>query len=228
MLYELTMRGTFFNQQIINRWNYVSTGIGASVSGSFGLIDAFGAIDTAGVYPPLKPFQLIMNCLSNLFTVYSLEARAASLYDPEDFYERPFPTPYAGNIAAGQGTSPALAFGMRTTRVRLDIARGTKRFSGVSEDQIDSGGVIASAALTRLASAADAMSDLLTFDDEGNVISYSPCVVGKQEYTTPSGKKAYRYYPTLVEQLTHIATGIVWAPYTTVRTQTSRQYGRGI
>lgn len=228
MLYELTLRGSYFGQQTVNRWNYVSTGVEASVSGSFGLIDAFGAIDTSGVFPPLKPFQLIMNCLSSSFAVDTIEARACSNYDVEDFYERPFLTPYAGNISATQGMSPTQAYGFRTSRVRLDIDRGTKRFAGVTEGNVDAGGVVIAGMQTLLNAAADAMSEVLSFDDEGNIISYAPCVVQKEDYITPSGRKAYRYYPTLAEQLTHIATSIQWQPYTTTRTQTSRQYGRGV
>jgi hypothetical protein len=58
-------------------------------------------------------------------------------------------------------------------------------------------------------------------------VTFTPVIVGKQQYTTPSGNTAYRYYPTLTEQNLHLASNPVWEPYTTVRTQTSRQYGRG-
>jgi len=112
--------------------------------------------------------------------------------------------------------------------VRLDIDRGTKRFVGVPETAVLSGGVIGAAFYAELVQTAEAMSAILSYNDEGNTVTFAPCIVHKEEYTTPRGRKAYRYYPALSEQLSNIATGIVWQPYTTVRTQNSRQYGRGI
>lgn len=227
MLYELTMFGTFYNQQIVNRFNYLSTGIPAAVSGSFALMKAFGAIPDNAVYPAGAPFAKIMQFLSSAFSITSVVTRAAADYDPLDFYERPFPTPFVGG-SGGDAMSPAVAYGYRTNRVRLDIDRGTKRFVGVPETAVMSGGVIGTAFYAELVQTAAAMSATLTYDDEGNTISFAPCVVHKQEYTTPRGRRAYRYYPTLEQQLEYVATGITWQPYTTVRTQTSRQYGRGV
>lgn len=228
MLYELTMYGKLFNQSWVCRWNYLSTGVGASVSGSFGLMSAFGAIpDLGGLYPSGKPFILIASLMATECTITNMVSRAAAEYDVTDFYERPFPTPFPGQSASA-GTSPTLAFGFRTNRVRLDVDRGTKRIPGMTEGAMDAGGVLTSAAQSVMDDVAAAMSEVLTYDDEGSIISYTPCVVQKQKYTTESGRSAYRYYPTLTEQLTHIAEGVTWQPYTEARTQNSRQYGRGV
>lgn len=226
MLYELVMRGTYFGQEVVNRWNYVSTGVPASVLGSFALVSAFGAIPDLGVYPPDAPFSQIYAALSDQLVLSSLEARAAKDYDVEDFYERPFIPAYDGGVS-GAAMSPTAAYGFRTNRVRLDIARGTKRFAGVIEEAVGSGGVLVGSWPANLEAMAEAMSDVLEYDDEGNTVTFTPCVVSKEEYTTPSGRKAYRYYSTLATQMEHVATGITWQPYSTVRTQVSRQYGRG-
>jgi len=226
MLYELVMQGRLFSQQWVMRWNYLSTGTGASVRGSFGLMYAFGAIPELGVFNPDAPFVKITNLMATECVVDTMTARAASLYAPEDFYERPFPTPYVGQSGSA-GTSPTLAYGFRTNRVSLAIARGTKRVPGMTEAAMDAGGNIGSTALAVMVDAAEAMSEILSYDDEGSPFSYTPCVVQKLEYTTTSGKKAYKYYPTLETQLEHVAAGVTWQPYTTARTQTSRQYGRG-
>lgn len=228
MLYEVTLRGTYFNQEIINRWNYLSTGIPAAVSGSFALASAFGAIPD-GV-PPVFPSNTILADIRQM-TVSTMvwlacTVRAASDYDPVDFYEAQFGTGLTGNQPA-QGMSPTQAFGFRTNVVRTDIRRATKRFAGVGEDVVDAGGIITSGGLGNMTTLANRMSAVLTYTDEGNSLSFSPCVVSKHLYTTPKGKKAYEYYETLAEQLTHLATGIQWQPYTQTRTQTSRQYGRG-
>lgn len=227
MLFELTMFGHYFGQQIVNRWNYISTGTAAAVLESFALCAAFGAIAVDGVDPETTLLYKIRLGLVSAFTIDTVVARAAALYDPEDFYERPFTTPLAG-IVSGEGLSPASAIGYRTNRVRLDIDRGTKRFPGVPETYTQSGGVITDASFGYYEDVAEAMTANLTYNDEGASLTFAPCIVSKEPYVTESGRTAYKYYPTLVEQLEHVATSIIWQPYTTVRTQTSRQYGRGV
>lgn len=227
MLYELTMFGRYYGNQIINRWNYLSVGEPASVLGSFALMSAFGAIDTAGVYPTDAPLYLIRLGLVSAFTVETMVVRACAEYDVTDFYERPFLTPLPGIVSA-EGLSPTQAIGFRTNRVRLDINRGTKRFAGVPETYTQGGGVITDATMGYYEDVAIAMSDVIDYDDEGSTISFAPVIVSKEAYTTPEGNTAYRYYDTLAEQLDHVAAGILWQPYTTTRDQDSRQYGRGV
>ena len=45
MLYEMVWYQEYYNQQCINRWNYVSSGTSGSFSGSLGLLNAIGALD---------------------------------------------------------------------------------------------------------------------------------------------------------------------------------------
>lgn len=226
-LYELILRGRFAGQETINRWNYVSSGTPAAILGSYGLLAALGFVPTGSpaVYQPNTMFAKIKAMLSTGASFVETEAR--NVYDPTDFYLQPYVTTQAG-VITGESMSPTVAFGFRTNRVRTDIRRATKRFAGVPESGVGTEGIVTSAQLTLMQSLADEMSEIQTWNDEGNVLSFSPAIVSKQEYTTPKGKKAYRYYPTLEEQLTHIALGMAWQPYSSTRTQTSRQYGRGV
>jgi hypothetical protein len=223
---QITMNGTYFDQMVINRWTYVSSGTPAAVSLSFALASAFGFIPegTPSAIPSDKPFGYTMGQLASAFTVSA--AVIENLYDVVDFYERPFPTPYPGS-QSGDFMSPAVAYGFRTNRVRTDVDRGTKRLAGVVEGQIGNGGVIASGMMTALTSVATLWTDVLEYDDEGSTISFTPCVLSKEEYTTPSGRRAYKKYATEAAQLSHTAIGVSWQPSTTVRTQVSRQYGHG-
>jgi hypothetical protein len=65
----------------------------------------------------------------------------------------------------------------------------------------------------------------------GVTVAFKPVILGKLRYQTNEGetpaKYAYKLYPTEAEQLEHVADVGVWFPYTQVRTQGSRQYGRG-
>jgi len=233
-LFEVVLAGTYFNQATINRWNYVGTGIPAAVSRAFALASAFGAIFDPTAIPPSYPDDTVLDALSsvtvNTWTWQQLTV--INVYDPTDFYQVPFVNPFGGANAA-EGMSPVVSFGFRTNQVRRDIARGTKRIPGVGEDRVGAGGVINGSTVTVLESVAEKMSEVITYDDEGNTITFAPCVVKKQEYDpnpdNPAARnhRAYRYYPTEAEQMENVAQGIIWQPYTTVRSQVSRQYQRG-
>lgn len=221
---ELVFRSFYAEQECINRWNYVASGTPAAVSLSFALVSAFGAVYSGGT----PPADTLLNAIWSQVTtgVNFGEVEAKNVYSILDFYTRPFAAGQTGGVVTA-GMSPSVAIGYRTNRVRSDIRRGTKRFVGVPESSSGDLGVIDSAALTGLQNIATKMGDVLSYDDEGNTITFTPAICSKQEYTTPSGKRAYRYYSTEATQLEHTATGILWELYANTRTQVSRQYGRG-
>lgn len=220
-VYELVLRQQYYGQEIINRWNYISTGTPAAVTGSFALVSAIGAISLAAG-SMIGLIRAIQNAEVNF-----VDVEARNVYSATDFYTRPFAVDTNGGFVGGQTVSPVYAFGFRTNRVRADVRRGTKRFVGMTDTQEEAGGVMNAGIQTQMQGIADIMSDVLSYDDEGNTISFAPAVCGKEAYTTPSGRTAYRYYGSEATQLANTATGVLWEVYTTVRTQTSRQYGRG-
>jgi hypothetical protein len=221
-IYEVTLNSTYYGQNCLNRWNYIAGGIPAAVQGSFGLAFAFGFAQpvTAGtIYNRIK----LVSSSSVIFTGY----RVVNLYDPEDFYSTPFGSAQNGDIAS-EGMPPFASYGFRSNQVTLAVARGTKRLVGVVESaSLPGGGVLGTTLSSQLTPLAAAMGEVLTYEDEGNTVSYSPAILSRQEYAPSPGKVAYRKYPTEAEQLEHAAIGISWEPYNTVRSQVSRQYGRG-
>lgn len=226
MLYEVTVLADYYGQQVLNRYNYLSSGTFVGVVPSFALLVAMGLIDSGGDFPTDTLYGLIQdNTVSEMTYVQAL---AKALYDdPTDFYDNGYA---AGVIGAGVGSqpmSPVNALGFRTNRTRTDIARGTKRFSGIDETFVEDGGKLVSAAVTVANNIATALGETLSYTDGGSSATFAPVIVSKEMYTTPPAPKAYRYYGTLSEQLDHIAEGVVWQPYDTIRTQTSRQYGHG-
>jgi len=228
MLYEVSVFTSYYGQSCLNRFNYLSTGTPAAVTGSFALISAMGGIPetlTPGDFPGGTLMSQWQATVSNQVSFTAMSAKA--IYDVNDFYELPYvPAPVGDQT--GEALSPVMGFGMRTSRVRQDIRRGTKRFEGVPEAHVGGGGVLVSPGTTNIGTLATLMSGALSYDDEGNTLTFTPCVVSKQKYTvTESGREAYRYYPTEADQDDHIASGILWQPYPQVRSQTSRQYGRG-
>lgn len=234
MLYELVLQSVYANQVCINRWNYVSESDPASVSRSFALIAAGGFIWDNIAVPPGYPVGTLFELMRALVVsaVSYTQVAAFAVYDPVDFYQTPFVQAAPGG-AVGTGTSPAVAYGFRSSRTRRDIARGYKRVVGVAEESMGAGGVVTNPALSIANDLAVKMGATLTYVDEGNNVTFTPVIVSKQKYNpatqAPSDTgTAYRYYPTLEEQMEHVATGILWEPYPQVRTQRSRQYGHGI
>ena len=224
---ELKLRQIYAGQECLNVFNFVSNGTPAAVTLSLALVNAFGAIPSAGVYPATSFLQTLRALQSANVSYDFIEAK--DVYSVTDFYGTAFNPNLAGAVS-GESLSPAAAFGFRSNRTRSDIRRGSKRFVGVAEADNGTLGVIAGATVTRCQAMATALSTPITYVDEGQTITFSPIVVSKEEYDVPGSspvRKAYKYYETETEQLQHIMTGAVWDYQTSVRTQGSRQYGRG-
>lgn len=224
---ELVVNQRLFDQLVVNRFHYLQSGTPAAVTPSFGLLFATGFAPATGSPPTFAAGTLaawFRGSVSGSLQFHSAYAR--NLYVNTDFYELPYPVPVTGALT-NNATSPAMSYGLFSNRVRTDIRRGMKRIAGVTEETLDTGGVITTTHLGVLASLATKMGDVLSYDDEGNTLTYSPCILGVKEYETPRGNRAYKPYPTKAEQLEHIADGVDWQPYTQVRTQVSRQYSRG-
>lgn len=228
-LYEVVLTSTYFSQQNINRWNYLSSGDLSGISGAFGLAYAFGAIYDEG-YPTDTVLAAIAGMVSNEYRFEQLTIK--NVYVPTDFFQVPFVELYQGS-QSGVGMSPTAAYGFRTNLVRTDVARGTKRFSGVTENNVDAGGVIATAFEATVNLVASRMSEEIFHSEGASSNGYAPVIAGKEKYLVPASpvddpRYAYRYYPTFEEQAEMLAEGVLWQPYETQRTQVSRQYGRGI
>lgn len=222
MLFEVVLRQSFLTKPAINRWHFNSSGTPASVSLSFALISALGGIPDpiTGAFPAGSLMEAIAALQADDVSYQSIEARA--LYSVTDFYDTPFPSGQTG-VRTGEVMNNFEAFAIRSSRVRTDVGRGFKRFAGVTEDRVNGGGEVASGALSDLQDICDILNSGIEYDDEGTTLTFTSCVLGFQEYTTPSGKKAYKQYSTLSAQLDHAAIGVIWAPSPLTTTQNSRK-----
>lgn len=228
-LYEVVLTQRYYGVQTVNRWNYLMTGTPAAVIGSYALADALGAIEGAGVYDDEKLMVKIAEC--QVDDVVFEQLTVLNVYDPTDFYQVPFVVPLTG-IFTDEGMAPFISIGFRTSVVRRDVARGTKRLVGVNEPYVSGGGTIVSTLLTNAQALATEMTATQSYTDEGNSLTFNPVIAGKQRYNPATGLpdddgSAYRYFPDEADQLAKLAQGFIWQLYPTVRSQTSRQYGRG-
>lgn len=225
-IYEVTLRQTYFGQRLINRFHYVGDNPSEGSQGAFSLINAMGFVGTGSpvTYPVGSLFSLLRAIQATVLQYDEVEAR--NLYQPTDFFVRPFPSPTVG-LSGGEPSSPVLSLGFRTNRVRTDVGRGFKRFAGVSESALSAGGLIDAGVLASLAPLAAALSADLSYTSGAEIYNFAACVLSFESYETPSGRTAYRPYATEAEQLAHAATPVIYAAMDRVRTQNSRQYGRG-
>ncbi len=234
---EVTLQGLFRNNIVtINRWNY--TGDGTPVAPSdraFSLLSALGMIPSAGVAPSGTLLQLV-TAMVHPDLVFT-QAICLNPYDPTDFYDAAFAPVVPGLNSGGASLSPASAFGFVTTVIRRDIARGTKRFPGIQKDSSDAGGIISSAGLALMDDVVTAMNATVTHTIGAVTFTFVPVIAGKEKYVVPGSspvRYAYRYHKETgvpatdkATQLAATAGPTIWQRYNTVRTQTSRQYGRG-
>jgi len=232
MLFEVVVNSNYYGQNCVNRWNYIGSGTPAAVTPSFALASALGFIAAGApgseVYPTGTFFQKMRLCQSA--AVNYTQQTVLNVYDTTDFYQSPF-VPAAPGLIAAAGGSTVLALGFRTNIVDRAIRRGTKRLVGVPDNAETDGGALATDQKALMTTFAEAMSETLTYDDEGNTLTFTPCVVSKEQYIPDADepeKVAYRYYASLTTQMSHVAQGVNWEIYTQARSQVSRQVGRGI
>lgn len=221
---EVKIFSQFDNQSCVTTFNYLAGGTPASVSDSFAIISAMGFV--TGDLPAVGDIYGSWKSLVDTGVLFT-EVQAKAVYSATDFYVLPLVSNNAG-LQNGVGGSAFDAYAMQTNRVRSDIRRGNKRLVGVTSDVIEEYGVVSAAQLAVLQSLAADLSAILTYDDSGNALSFSPIVVKKEKYETTPGKYAYRYYADPAEQLLNVASGIAWTAKGTITTQVSRKRGRGI
>lgn len=225
-IYEVTLRQRYFDQLCINVWSYVSN-VGVGITPS-----ALELIEKMGFIPVGEPLAFPADTIGEKLQIVQsdnveyLSVEAREVYSLTDFYEGAYSPPLTGLNTGGDSMAPFAAYGLFSNRVRTDIKRATKRFVGVMEADVGAGGVMTSGSITELSALADAMSETLI----GTAAQYFPCVIQREKVEVPGSdpvRYVYRLYEDPAEQAEHIAAGIEFAPYTTVRSQTSRQYGRG-
>jgi hypothetical protein len=228
MLMEVTVQTRYFGQNCINRWNYYSDGSPGTLSRAVLLANGMGFIRQGD--PPEYPTNTILRAWRELVptAVEFIGFNILSVHDDFDLFSQAFVTGTVGlQENAGDPLPPFAAWGFRSSRTRQDIRRGYKRFVGVGEAQQGSGGNVGETWIAYQNNLALAMSVPLTVNEGEVSVVFQPVIVQREEYTTPSGRKARRYYADPSEQLQHTMFFITWEAYNQVRSQTSRQYGRG-
>lgn len=219
--YTVTLRQEALGQQIINRWNYSVAGSGSGAS-SVELLHLMGFLPASP--PPTSTDGTIEAAILAVQSVslQHIEFECAELYTPTDFYTGAYSPGIAGAVDEGI-SSITDAYGLFSSRVRTDIKRGFKRIAGVPPSAYAQNSELASG----FQIAVGVLGERMSLPLEGATVLYDPSVFQFEAYTTPSGKTAYKKYADPEVQAEHVAADVEWAIYDTIRTQVSRQIGRG-
>lgn len=230
---EVTVQGRLFNQETMNVFNYHYDGVASDPGGLASLLlNGLGwpLWDVgSGSYPDTSVAEAWRLAVNGQFTFELITVR--NVYSRTDFVEWLFPIAGAARTGAegGEATSPALTYAFKSSKALADIKRGARRIAGASEPRIEAGGVISVAGLALLNELASTFSSALpAFGDQ-----FVSCICKKEKLPvlnpdgTPKGRFKYEYFTDIEEQLDNTAFPISWGAVSTIRTQTSRQYGRG-
>lgn len=223
---SLKLDRRYNGQQCISEYHYIASGVPAAVTFSFALASIWGCISAAGVYAADTPFGTLRAFQTT--DVSYVEAIVKDLYSATDFFTTPFLSNTFGQAANASGGLPNFqAVSMRTNRIRADIRRGFKRYEGLAEAHVSSFGVIEGATMVSIDAHAAKISDTLTYVDEGNNLTFIPCVISLKPNPDPELGGPYIKWPTEAEQLAHLASGVVYTAASQTTTQNSRKAGRG-
>lgn len=226
-LYEVILEQSYANQQVINKFTYQTDAVPEGQLGALLVLAGMGLAPYNSI-PVFDDGSLASYlALAQVAPLAYVQAIAKNPYSVTDFYTYAFPADTHGQNG-GQGLSPINAAGFTSDRTRADIRRAQKRFAGVSEDDVDALGVINADGRTVWEAVGNQLDNIIVLPlVGGGTFTITPYVFGTTPYTTPSGKTAYHLYPTEAEQLAHIAKINQFSLKPDVRSQVSRQYGRG-
>jgi hypothetical protein len=226
-MYRVTLEGNYSGQQTINTFDMLSGDVPSGENGALLVLAGMGLAPYTGIDIFDDGTFAAALSLAQTVEAFYVQAVCKNLYSNTDFYTFAFPAGTHGQ-RTGQGMSPVLAAGFTSDRTRLDIRRGQKRFVGVSESDSDAAGYLNSGGLTIWEDVGDAMDNVTVVPVGVGSFTFTPYVFSKERVVDPdTGKVTYEEWETEAEALDHIAKINVWTLKPTVRSQVSRQFGRG-
>lgn len=226
-LVELTIEGRVPTGQYINKYNLFSEATGGNDLACLPILETIG-YDPGNPGTPksgsiLEQYTLIAQNNCDIRRLYCRD-----IYNVNDFAQVNLQGAGWQGKRTGVQTVAWETPKLVSTRKRQDIQAGYKAlFPPVDGDVIDSFGQIGPGYLALAQTLCTRLGDGLQVFI--NIVSrgFGWAIVSKEAYTTPRGKRAYRYYDDPAEQFQHIANQVRWAPVEQVTTQNTRKPNRG-
>jgi hypothetical protein len=226
-LMEFIIQGVSPTGMFINKYNLLNTSLSEVTNASMNIIEAAGYDPGAPTAPVgssiLDTYRGIAN---NTFAITQLYCR--DVYNVNDFAQVVVSgSGWEGN-RGGTNEPSFVAAKIKSSRTRQDIKAGFKALPPMIETDVTGAtGSLSGAYITLLNTLCTRLGDGLSPFVGITQAFFGWVIVGKEEYTTPSGKRAYRYYQDPVEQAEHLAGPVTWSPVERATTQNSRKFGKG-
>lgn len=207
-IYQLSLEQEYLGQACFNIFHYrqQTENTDTEITTSEALGRAFDAL----ILTFLKEIQVT--------TVEYKEINVFNLFNPEDVYSRVPTTETTGAYVSTDALNTFHAIELRTLRVRRDIKRGFKRFTGMDESMVIAG-ILNPALSEDVANVRLALSNDQQLPEETDTPVWRPVIVKRVKYVAPSGKTAYRLPESTGELVYNRAT---WE-YARISTQNSRK-----
>jgi len=208
--YSLVLRSTYYtdlSNQAVNAFTYNTTEVVPTTAGAIALAQAFADLFFDDTFP--------LPAITSTDTVW----QNITVKSP------PVPTVLAiktlgiNGETAPPSDSPFVAAEFQSPRKLGNIRMGMKRFGLLSDVNVSGGNAVVGF-LPFLDAVSAALSATLTATVSGVSVSFSPIVVKRIPYTTPSGSTAYRLPEGLDPFVFYVADN--W-DYTRITTQNSRK-----
>jgi hypothetical protein len=228
-IFTATLQGRYFNQLLINRFQFISSSDVSPVEGCQALANALGAVDTSGVVlgNPLPSGTLMgtLEALQNAEIEY-IAMEVITPYDAFGLFERIFPAGTTGDSgSSGDNLSPFIALSIRSDRTRRDVRRGFKRFAGVTESDVTATGPVPTT-LGRLGDVAASISGTITGDAGPLNVAFQSAVVPLKR-VPDSDPPQYEQFENEGAAVSASAFPVTYQAEDKVTTQNSRKVGRG-
>ena len=227
-LMELVLQAQTSTGLWINKYNLLNNSLSEATNGALNIIESLGYDSGAATAPVANSvFDRYLEMAPGNFEFTQFYCR--DIYNVNDFAQvNVSGVGWQGTRGTSAMEPSFVASKIKSTRTRQDIKAGYKALPPMMEADITSStGTLTGSYITLMTSLCTALSNGTSPFVGITQTFFGWTIVGKEEYTTPSGKKAYRYYEDPVEQAAHLAGPVTWAPIERATTQNTRKFGRG-
>lgn len=211
----------------INKYNLINTTLSESSTAALNIIESLGYSSGAPTGPVANSVFARYIAMAGTGWEFT-QFYCRDLYNVNDFAQ--VSVSGAGWQGARSGNKEAafVTAKLKSSRVRQDIKAGYKALPLMLDtDIISPAGALESSYITLMTTLCSTLSNGTSPFVGITQAFFAWAIFGKEEYTTPRGKKAYKYYADPVEQAEHVAYPVTWFPVERATTQSTRKFGRG-
>jgi len=226
-MYRAVLEQQYAGQQVINTFDFISGEVPSGQLGALLIGVGMGFVPFTGITPfDADTFGGKLQAAQSL-AVHYVQLLVKNLYSVTDFFTYAFPADTNGTQGA-DGLPPINAAGFSSDRTVSNIRRAQKRFVGLTEGQVDSLGVLNTSGLALWEAVGDKMDNVNVVPVDGGSFTFTPYVFSKHKVTRGTPPKVhYDEWPDEATALEHVAKINQFNLKPDVRSQVSRQYGRG-